>query len=604
MELELDGVDLRFLRCGGVGLVSRLYAAVRDARWGTVPARIAELDLDASDDGFHLSFTAEHVDPPIALHWRGDVVGGGDGSVSYAFDGVAGADFEYNRIGLCLNLPLDDLRGAAFAGRTATGTTSGRLPDAIAPQEMDDGVALPLFPAVSELELAGHSGARVRCTFEGDLFELEDQRNWTDASLKAYSAAGARGLPRRAGRGERLRQRVRIELLSPPRPRRRRRPALALGGGAGRSLPPLGLGLGSVPASREQLDALELVAPAHVRVDLPGRAAVGPTVAAAWSAATALGAPLQLALHLDDDAAALLADVRAALERERAMVSEAIVLRAAQEATGGEAAAVARTALGSALGEARVLVGTDAYFAQLNRVRPDPTGADGLIYSIQAQEHAFDDRSLVETLAVQSETARDARALAGGGLVAVGPVTLRARRAFSAPAGASRHVASTADPRQATAFGAAWTLGSVKRLAEAGADLLTYYELVGGAGVAGPAATVARPLLHVLADVAELRDGEIVACDSSAPLAVEALAVRRAGSLTVLLANLRAAALELSLDFLPAPPARMRRLHDGVAADAACFPRAFRARWEDHRERGPDRLTLAPYEYVRMEVLT
>ena len=36
------------------------------------------------------------------------------------------------------------------------------------------------------------SGAAVRYRFEGEQFEFEDQRNWTDASYKAYSSATAR----------------------------------------------------------------------------------------------------------------------------------------------------------------------------------------------------------------------------------------------------------------------------------------------------------------------------------------------------------------------------------------------------------------------------
>ena len=79
------------------------------------------------------------------------------------------------------------------------------------------------------------------------------------------------------------------------------------------------------------------------------------------------------------------------------------------------------------------------------------------------QVHAFDDESLVETLDGQSAVAANARRLAGSRAVAVTPVTLRPR--FNPNGGESQ----PPDPRQGSPFAAAWTLGSVRRLAEQGA---------------------------------------------------------------------------------------------------------------------------------------
>src|SRR5205814_7240102 len=134
--------------------------------------------------------------------------------------------------------------------------------------------------------------------------------------------------------------------------------------------------------------------------------------------------------------------------------------------------------------------------------------------------------------------------------VLVGPVTFRPR---SWPFGEFPGVSGLpyqVDPRQCSPFGAAWTLASLKHLAEAGAAAVTYFETTGWRGVveteAGSASPDAFPsqagepfpLYRVLADAAALREAEVVACSSSDPLAVEALALRDGDGLHLRVANL------------------------------------------------------------------
>ena len=51
----------------------------------------------------------------------------------------------------------------------------------------------------------------LRFRFSGDLFELEDQRNWTDASYKIYGPQLALGFPLHATDGQRFEQVIEIE---------------------------------------------------------------------------------------------------------------------------------------------------------------------------------------------------------------------------------------------------------------------------------------------------------------------------------------------------------------------------------------------------------
>ena len=54
----------------------------------------------------------------------------------------------------------------------------------------------------------GLEGARLSLRLEGDLFETEDQRNWTDDSFKTYSTPLSLGTPHQARRGQVFHQQV------------------------------------------------------------------------------------------------------------------------------------------------------------------------------------------------------------------------------------------------------------------------------------------------------------------------------------------------------------------------------------------------------------
>src|SRR5205823_1774450 len=77
------------------------------------------------------------------------------------------------------------------------------------------------------------------------------------------------------------------------------------------------------------------------------------------------------------------------------------------------------------LGGAELACGTDWWFVDVNRSRPDLEGVDALAYSINGTVHADDDTSLMETPSAQEDTVRSARAAAR-------PVPVAPRRRLSA----------------------------------------------------------------------------------------------------------------------------------------------------------------------------
>jgi hypothetical protein len=291
----------------------------------------------------------------------------------------------------------------------------------------------------------------------------------------------------------------------------------------------------------------------------------------------------------------------------------------ATETTAPELIGLARQHLREVMPQAAFVGGTDMYFCELNRTRPRVEAMDGVSYTIIPQAHAFDERSLAETLEAQGETVKSTRAFAGDRPVIVSPITLKRRynpHATEVEAErAADELPDAVDPRQMSLFGAAWTAGSIKYLAESGAASLTYYETVGWRGLmereSGPELPehfpsepeMVFPLYHVFADVAGWKGASIVECSSNRPLEITALAVESDGSLHLLLANLAGVSQRVVIGPLGGDQVSVRSLDESTAPQAMFEPESFRRNWQKIEIQSRALvLDMAPYATVRIDV--
>ena len=183
---------------------------MRDRNWNTIPGVTSEFELEETEDAFEARFAVRHTSHDTTSRWRGAIVGTPDGRIAFTMDGVGERDMLFNRVGFCVLQPWRECAGRPFRGETPDGPVNGVLPDLIAPQGFANGVYVPLFPSVSRLEVDYAAGPTAVFEFEGDLFETEDQRNWTDASFKTYCTPLALGFPRELKQGEAKRQTVTV----------------------------------------------------------------------------------------------------------------------------------------------------------------------------------------------------------------------------------------------------------------------------------------------------------------------------------------------------------------------------------------------------------
>ena len=466
---------LRQVMADGSEVIRTIYGAVRDQNWNTVDPEILVRRIDTDDDFFRLEFQAECSADEIAFRWDGTIEGRA-GTLSFKFAGEAKSNFKKNRIGLCLLHPLRECVGKRCLVReTGHDWTETKFPLFISPHQP--------FKGLGEIAWEPVSNLKATVTFDGEVFETEDHRNWTDASFKTYCTPLERPFPVEIEAGTRVDQRIMVELtrktgqatiLSEPT-----REVILVSAEEERALPSLGICAGSSGApltktERVRLAALHLD---HLRVEVRfGDTGWRKSLERAMADAGAIGARIQAALFLSGEE-----DLRAfASAVDRQILESCLVFHQRELSTAERWLELAS----QILPRVTIVGGTNAYFAELNRNRP--VSRFPAAFSINPQVHAFDDLSLIENLEAQPETIHSARQFCTSG-VHVSPVTLRPRsnpNATTLTVESSDRLPSSVDTRQRTLLGAAWTVGSLARLLpEAGIESLTYYETVGWKGL-------------------------------------------------------------------------------------------------------------------------
>ncbi len=201
----LDG-NLRWVRAGRTDLVQRIYVAVRDTAFNTVLPRVRVVDGSIGDDHFDIEILARHRDRDIEFTWSGFISGSVEGRISYRFDGKAGRSFEYNKIGLNVIHPTTTHAGARVeAAGGPDGPFRATLPRLVGPQAVRDGHIRGIVPPFRAISIYLDDGL-LDLVFDGDDFEMEDERNWTETGFKSYSGPLSRPWPLVAERGMTIRQ--------------------------------------------------------------------------------------------------------------------------------------------------------------------------------------------------------------------------------------------------------------------------------------------------------------------------------------------------------------------------------------------------------------
>jgi len=462
VELNPAGTALRDAAFDGEVVLRGLAFVARDENWGTLPLAAApQIRRSGTDIEIEASGEGDYPNGDLSWHILFRISPKGIEACSTA---RSSRGFLTNRTGLVVLHGLSACRGQEVVITHADGrSTSAIFPVRISPHQP--------YKDIAALAHRTAHGAAVLITFEGEVFETEDQRNWTDASYKTYSRPLALPFPYRIEAGRTVEQRVRI--------------AFEAGG--------------APTANVETEPRIERIAwLPRLEAGLPiVRAVPDETISAALERLSLRAVALEIDPEesgwvegLKEHLAAIPGNVRVNC-RLGGNTDPASVLDAINRALSG------RRALGislwdatpEAVGSARILWpdtpiggGTGAFFTEFNRGTL-PAGIDYATWTTNPTVHAQDDDTLGESIEPLTDILATAHTKAPGLDLVIGPLTLGIRFNPNATSAKGRRAETPPDPRQHTVLAASWLLGTIAGFVDAAVKDLIVFEVAGSKGL-------------------------------------------------------------------------------------------------------------------------
>lgn len=192
---------LRHIRQGGLEIANRIYVAVRDPDWATVAGRVVDEKITRRKNSFLISYACVYEQGDIRYQTQVRIEGKPDSTIVFSVRGRALGRFLRNRIGICVLHPVQTCTGKSCTVTRPDGSEyEARFPESISPHQP--------FTNVRRMRWQPAANAEAELVFEGETFETEDQRNWTDHSFKTYGTPLGLPFPVLVEEGEKLFQRV------------------------------------------------------------------------------------------------------------------------------------------------------------------------------------------------------------------------------------------------------------------------------------------------------------------------------------------------------------------------------------------------------------
>lgn len=617
----LDNGALRYIRYRGVEVLRGVAYLIRDKNWGTYGPVIEGLKVKQGKDGFTVSYTATAKDKTQGIRYATTIEADARGVVRFSATGTPTSDFLTNRTGFVVLHPLVGVVGEPVEIVHTDGKKKkSRFPKVISPGQ-------PVFE-IRSLKHTVMPGVTATVLMEGNKFEMEDHRNWMDASYKTYVCSLLDPWPYTLKKGEPFEQSITVTIEGKPT----QKPAkasggvsVALGKAAGR-MPAIGTGVPMAEAAHA-LSAAELITaaqPSHLVCQIDGRLGGQSEAAAAFRALREkTGRPSTLEIVLPakapatEEVQAIASELRVAdYMPDAIVVTQMHDLKSFQPNTPRpwgptyeEMADAVRAAFpGVPLGG-----GMLSYFTELNRKRPPKGVFDFITHTVCPMVHAADDVSVMETLEALPSIFASTRAMIGKTPYHIGPSGIPCRdnpygAAVAANPGNGRVCLSNMDPRQRGLFAAAWNVGLVAGVAQGQLASLALGAVTGPQGAIyrkadykqpwfdGARASV-YPVYHVLAGLCPASGQKRISALSSAPSTVSAVSYAAKAGPVLWLANMTSEPQKVKVSGFTGG-AVLHRLSDGNFQTLANRPDYLNAGGEKLKK--VSTVELGPYGVARI----
>jgi D-apionolactonase len=545
----LDNGGLRYIRCRGVEVLRAIAFLVRDKNWGTYGAVISNLKVKQSKGGFAVSYHAICKEADQEIHYNANIEAG-DGKVVFTATGLPTTDFLTNRTGFVILHPLDGIVGKPVAVVHTDGKKERRTyPKVISPGQ-------PIFE-IRSLKHTVLPGVTATVLMEGNKFEMEDHRNWMDASYKTYVCSLLDPWPYTLPKGKSFEQSVTLTLDGKPKQSMRASidaaATITLGKAKGK-MPSIGAGV-PMSEAKQALANAELIGGlklSELVCQIDGREAGQVEAARAFaelSKRIAVPVKLEIVLPAKEPAECEVAAVAQAVREGELKPASIVVtqmhdLKSFQPNTPrpwGPTYEEMANAVHASFPGLPVGGGMLSYFTELNR-KPVPAGLfDFVTHTVCPIVHAADDISVMETLESLPWIFASARAMIAKVPYHIGPSGIPCRdnpygAAVATNPNNGRVCLSERDPRQRGLFAAAWNVGLVAAAARNKIDAIALGSVTGAQGVVHAGGV--HPAYHVLRGFGPASSVKYIDTSNTGSTKVAALAHQSKPGPVLWLANL------------------------------------------------------------------
>lgn len=599
-----EGGGLKNITVGETEVVREIYAAVRDKNWGTVEPKFSFQEINEEDDSFIIRFTAEHKDNEIDFVWNGLIEGRSEGVV-FSLEGKANKSFLRNRIGFCILHPME-LAGSLVEVDQTTGIKQGEFPKQISPHQ-------PFIDMVGIRHKV--KDVEVKLKFEGDIFEMEDQRNWTDASYKTYCTPLSLPFPVEIKEGDVINQKVTLQVKEDGELKQPKEVIKCVEVNVSENpickLPKIGI---SQNPNCTQLTEKEIarlkylnLSTIQIKVDLTD---------SNWKNQLKISLKNAKSLNLGLDFEVIaeencegINEFISVLKGVNLPIIQLLVYSSSSHVTTEPIILKVKKLVEEAGLTIKIGGGSRAFFTELNRAKLPLDQMDLINYTINPQVHAFDNHSLIETISAQPITVESAREIAPNLPISISPITFKMRFNPNATGSASQlkpgELPQDVDVRQMSLFGAGWTLGSIHQLGKKDVTLLSYFETTGMKGVMEDTGETVFPMYHIFAEIGEYKESEILDASVNDPLSGEVLALRKGSAARILVTNYKNKLQKLQLHLPKFSTGKLRFLDETSVVKAMVDPNNFRSHYNlelKYQSEQPYEIEMYPYGIACIDI--
>lgn len=549
----LEDGNLKNIRCDDIEILRAIGFIVRDRDWGTLSAQISDLKISESIDYFSVTYHAvfenngAQLDVYVSIQAR-------ENKLVFSASATPTGQFETNRTGFTILHPINVSGHPVEVEHSDGSIVEECFPDLIDP-----------WQPIKNIQCLAHevSGIAVACRMKGDVFEMEDQRNWSDASFKTYTRPLALPWPYTLDPGTSLSHSVSVSVsgASNTPAETEFQISISRGRATGCVFPETAFVITPAEALEavKNITLLHDISPQRITCHYDPSAEHTPEdlkqfgqLQKLFPAIYDLEYAVEGSGNLHDEFRRLASGLReAGLNVSSILVCPSVDRQSTPPGSEWPDCPPLEDVYSTAkefFGNVKIGGGMLSYFTELNRKRPPLKYLDYISHGTNPIVHAADDQSVMQTLETIPYILKSTMSFAGSIEYRLGLSSIPMRQN---PYGAktmdnpqnTRICMANSDPRHWAQFGAAFTFGYAAAIAPFGIESWTPSAFTGSRGIVTKEGKVS-PLGRAVSELTKHAGCAVSNCNISHPSLVAAILIEN----TYLIANLTNQPVSIQMD--------------------------------------------------------